>query len=136
VPTCLHCGTALDDDAIVCPSCGTPVPRQSPHKRLSTGSSGGDRALGTGVGCVAALAFFFVDAFLGAAMVNQTGYVFAYIAVQVALLIGLIVYYRKLINRDLTEAMRTGLIVFTIFTCVTLGLLAACDSLFMNFRMD
>ena len=136
MPVCLQCGTALDDDAIVCPSCGTPVPRQGPHKRLSTGSSGGDQALGIGVGCLAAIAFFFVDAFLGAAMVNQTGYVFAYIVVQIALLIGLIVYYRKAIKRDLTDAMRSGIVAFTICTCVTLGLLAACDGLFMNFKMN
>jgi hypothetical protein len=136
VALCLHCAQTLDGDAIVCPACGTPVPLPVPKGRYLTGGRRTDGALGFGGGCLAAIAFFVLDAFLGGAMINQGGFVAAYIAAQIAMLIGLIVYYRKAIKGDLSEAMRTGLVVFTICTCVTLGLLATCDGLFMNFKMN
>jgi hypothetical protein len=135
VALCQHCAQTLDDEAIVCPACGTPVPLPVPKKRYITGGRETDGALGFGGGCLAALVFFFLDAVLGGAMIDHAGFVAAYVGIQIALLIGLIVYYRKAIRGDLGEAMRIGLITFTICTCVTLGLLAACDGLFINFNM-
>jgi hypothetical protein len=136
VALCLHCAQPLDDDAIVCPACGTPVPLPVPKGRYLTGGRGTDGALGFGGGCLAAIAFFVLDVFLGGALINQARYVPVYVGVQIAMLIGLIVYCRRAIKGDLSEAMRTGLVVFTICTCVTLGLLATCDGLFMNFKMN
>jgi len=136
VAVCLHCAHILDYDAIVCPACGTPVPRQIPHQRYLTGRRGTDGVVGVGVGCLAAIAFFALDAFAVGVTIDRPPSVIAYIAIQIAMLIGLIVYYRKAIKGDLSEAVRTGLIVFTICTCITLGLLATCDGLFMNFKMN
>jgi hypothetical protein len=107
-----------------------------PRQRYLTGRRGTDGVVGFGVGCLVAIAFFVLDAFAISLTANQPPYAIVYIVLQIAMLIGLIVYYRSAIKGDLTAAMRTGLVTFTICTCITLGLLATCNGMLMNFRMN
>ena len=70
------------------------------------------------------------------ALINfaQGAAIFVYVALQVAALIALIVYYRRALKGDLSYAYRTGLVVFTVCASAVLGLFTLCSYSWLTFR--
>jgi len=129
LPLCPNCAQAFDDSAVVCPHCGAPA--NAPPKKYLLGGPAGDNLVGSGLGCLGAVALVALDV----SLVGNFGNVFSSgsaavpLAVNIGALVLLIWFAIWALRRGMPQLLRAALYTFTWIASLGLGLLAACLSM-------
>jgi len=136
LPLCANCSRAYDEGAAVCPHCGATT---APPRPGGTSDSRGARLAGGGLGCLASILVTALDVYILAATnptLGGSGSLGLYLALQFGAMIALIWFCAWALRRGVSPAMRAGLLMFTIFTAIALGLVGSCTALFTGARFN
>lgn len=132
---CPNCAHNVDDVAILCPNCGSPVATSE------AGASTPRREISDLIGCIP-VAVSLLDVFLmpfallglwGAGQLGLTPRpplwgTIAYFAFQIGVLALLIYFYKRMLRRAVGPRARSLLLITTTYGAVFLGLGTACNA--------